>query len=80
MLLKLYDLALLELYVPIPIGQQVYDDVKLVNSKNDDVASDLAQQLLETKGDAMAYIAIPMQHYQANQKRKYPGQPINHPI
>ena len=63
MLLKLYDLALLKLYVPIPIGQQVYDDVKLVNSKNDDVASDLAQQLLETKGDATAYIAILMQHY-----------------
>ena len=75
-LLKLYDLALLELYVRKPIAHQIYDDVKLVNSQKDDVvASDLAKQLLETKGDATAYVAILMQHYKANRKRKHPGNP-----
>ena len=77
-LLKLYDLALLELYAPKLVGDPIYDDVNLVTSKNEEVvASNLAKELLETKGDATAYIAILMQHYKSNRKRKHPGDQPN---
>eukprot|EP00956_Cyclotella_meneghiniana_P012541 scaffold17839_cov72-Cyclotella_meneghiniana.AAC.8 len=42
-LLKLYDLALLQLYVPRPPGVKIYNDVKLRQFKDDEVvASDLS--------------------------------------
>lgn len=69
-LLKLYDLALLELYVPRQAGEQIYQDIKLRQSKDDVVvANDLAKRLLETKGDATAYISILMQHYKAHKSK-----------
>ena len=70
-LLKFYDLALLQLYIRRSPGEQIYKDVKLRQSKNEElVAKDLSKLLLETKGGATAYISILMQHYQARQSTK----------
>lgn len=52
-------------------GEPKYDDIKLTRSKHDTVvATDLARLLLETKGDATAYISILMQHYKVANSKK----------
>eukprot|EP00956_Cyclotella_meneghiniana_P022470 scaffold42566_cov60-Cyclotella_meneghiniana.AAC.1 len=67
----LHDLALLELYTPKLSGQPIFDEVRIPNSQRDEVVtSNLAKELMETKGDATAYIAILMQYYNAEKKRK----------
>lgn len=62
--MKLYDLALLELYLYVPRlnGECVYNPLSLPKSKNDDiVAAVLARELLETKGDCTAYLGVLME-------------------
>ena len=55
-LIKLHNIPFLEIYVPRNIGDSAYNEVKLSRSKTESVvATSVARELLETKGDCLAF-------------------------
>jgi hypothetical protein len=58
-LIKLHNIPFLEFYVPRKIGDPAYNEVKISRSKTDNVvATCVARELLETKGDCLAFIGV----------------------
>jgi hypothetical protein len=58
-LLKLYNLPFIELYIPRNPGDASYKEVKVKRSNKDEVlAQCLAQELIETKGDSLAFADV----------------------
>lgn len=67
LVLKLYNFPFVEIYVPRKNGDAAYTPCGLTKSKKDDVlASALARELFETKGDALAYVGVLVDYYRAS--------------
>jgi hypothetical protein len=55
--------------VPRKIGDPAYDEVKISRSKTDNVvATSVARELLETKGDCLAFIGVLLDYHKTSNK------------